>query len=149
MRDEKALMGKFMRGRVPLGRVLAAGTVAATLGIAVPVLLPVAPAVGAQASTFDGEIADFYRSRSGAPLWFAPTARDAAPQLVQLLATAQADRLNPRRYNVRGLASAVAAARSGDPAAIQRAEAMLSAAFVTYARDMKHDPGVGIVYVDP
>ena len=56
---------------------------------------------------FDGEIADFYRARGGAPLWFAPNAGDAAPQLIQLLATAQADQLNPRRYNVRGLQRAV------------------------------------------
>ena len=26
---------------------------------------------------------------------------------------------------------------------------MLSRAFVDYARDLKHDPGVGIIYVDP
>ena len=42
----------------------------------------------------------------------------------------------------------LAAARSGNPAAVQRAEAMLSAAFVAYAQDMRHDPGTGIVYVD-
>jgi murein L,D-transpeptidase YcbB/YkuD len=68
--------------------------------------------------------------------------------LLQLLATAQADHLNPRRYNVRGLARVVADARTGNPAAIQRAEAMLSSAFVAYASDMRHDPGVGIIYVD-
>ena len=32
--------------------------------------------------------------------------------------------------------------------AVQRAEAMLSGAFVAYAGDLRHDPGVGIVYVD-
>ena len=97
---------------------------------------------------FDGEIAQFYRSRGGAPLWFGHGSAGAAEQLIQLLASAQADHLNPRRYDVRGLASAAAAARSGDPAAVQRAEAMLSSAFVTYARDLRHDPGVGIIYVD-
>ena len=97
---------------------------------------------------FDGEIAQFYSSRSGAPLWFAPNAGPAADQLIQLLASAQADRLNPRRYDVRGLSRAVAETRGGDPAAVQRAEAKLSGAFVAYARDLRHDPGVGIVYVD-
>jgi murein L,D-transpeptidase YcbB/YkuD len=96
----------------------------------------------------DGEIADFYRSRGGAPLWFGPNAGPAAQQLLQLLASSQADHLNPRRYNVGGLNRAIAAARTGDPAAIQRAEAMLSTAFVAYAQDLKHDPGVGIIYVD-
>ena len=142
-------MGKIARGWAPLSRILATGTMFAAVAIALPAALPLAPAHGAAALALDGEIADFYRSRGGAPLWFGPTARDAAPQLIQLLATAQADRLNPKRYNVRALASAVAAARTGDPAAVQRGEAMLSAAFVTYARDMKHDPGVGIIYVDP
>ena len=81
-------------------------------------------------------------------MWFSPRSGDAAQELVQLLATAQADHLNPRRYNVKAVARAAEDARSGDPAAIQRAEALLSSAFVAYARDMKHDPG-GIIYVDP
>jgi len=100
------------------------------------------------AAPFDGEIADFYRSRGGAPLWFGPNSAGAADQLIQLLASAQADHLNPRRYDIRGISRAVADARSGNPAAVQRAEAMLSGAFVTYARDLRHDPGVGVVYVD-
>jgi murein L,D-transpeptidase YcbB/YkuD len=68
---------------------------------------------------------------------------------LQLLATSQADHLNPRRYNLRGIERAIADARAGSPGAVQRAEAMLSAAFVTYAQDLRHDPGVGIIYVDP
>jgi len=109
-----------------------------------------APAVAKtpKAAPFDGEIADFYRSRAGAPLWFGPNSAGASDQLIQLLASAQADHLNPRRYDIRSLSRAVADARSGNPAAVQRAEAMLSGAFVAYARDLRHDPGVGVVYVD-
>jgi murein L,D-transpeptidase YcbB/YkuD len=123
--------------------------------VALCVAAGAAPSVGpvqakpVAAVPFDGEIAQFYRSRGGAPLWFARTSGTAADQLVQLLASAQADNLNPRRYDVRGLSRAAAEARSGDPAAVQRAEAMFSAAFMTYARDLRHDPGVGIIYVDP
>src|SRR3954451_24477778 len=124
------------------------GTALCVLAAAVPVVTPV-QARGSAVAPFGGEIADFYRARGGAPLWFAPNAGPAAQQLLQLLASAQADNLNPRRYDVRGLARAAAAARSGDPAAVQRAEAMLSTAFVAYARDLRHDPGVGIIYVDP
>ncbi|MEO7635675.1 MAG: L,D-transpeptidase family protein, partial [Sphingomicrobium sp.] len=94
-------------------------------------------------------IAEFYRARGGAPLWFSPAARGAPQQLLQLLATAQADNLNPKRYNARGVARAIADASRGDPLSVQRAEAVLSAAFVAYARDLRHDPGVGVVYVDP
>src|SRR6266576_5427099 len=124
-------MGKFIRGALPLSRIFAAGGAVAALGIAAPLVLGPAPAAARTAAPapFDGEIADFYRARGGAPLWFAPNAGAAAQQLLQLLATAQADRLNPRRYNVRGLARAVADAQTGYPAAVQRAEAMLSSAF--------------------
>ena len=143
-------MGNFIRGTSPLNRIFGAGATVAVLAVAAPLALPGTPAEAKTVAPalLDGEIADFYRSRGGAPLWFAPTARDAAQQLIQLLATSQADHLNPKRYNVRGLANAVAAARTGNPAAIQRAEAMLSGALVAYAADQKHDPGVGIIYVD-
>lgn len=94
-------------------------------------------------------IGDFYRSRGGAPLWFAPRSGNAAQQLLQLLATARADNLNPNRYRVKALAKVVQAASRGDPVARQRAEGMLSQAFIAYARDLQHDPRVGIIYVDP
>jgi murein L,D-transpeptidase YcbB/YkuD len=127
--------------RVSLGVALAAVAVAA------PIAIHVQPAAAQGVS--DGGIADFYRARGGAPLWFSPSSAGAAQQLLQLLSTAQADNLNPRRYNVRGLSRAVQDAQSGNPLAVQRAEAMLSAAFVAYARDQKHDPNIGIIYVDP
>ena len=142
-------MGKYFHRGLPLNKVVAAGIAVGALTLAAPLPLPTAAqAATAAPASIEAEIADFYRSRAGAPLWFAPNAGAAAQQLVQLLATAQADHLNPRRYNVRGLERAVADARTGSPAAIQRAEVMLSAAFIAYAADMKHDPGVGIVYVD-
>ena len=96
-----------------------------------------------------GSIAAFYRSRGGAPLWFSPTSGASVQNLMLLLSTAQADGLNPNRYNVRGLTRVVRDASRGNPAAVQRAEVMLSEAFVTYARDQKRDPNVGIIYVDP
>ncbi|MEO6224790.1 MAG: hypothetical protein ABIO80_02915, partial [Sphingomicrobium sp.] len=83
------------------------------------------------------------------PRWFTPSSGTAAQQLIQLLATSQADGINPRRYNVRGLTRAVQDARTGNPAAIQRAEGMLNSALVAYARDLRHDPNVGVIYVDP
>jgi murein L,D-transpeptidase YcbB/YkuD len=124
----------------------------AVLCIAATAAVPLAAPVQAKSPAivpFDSEIAQFYRARGSAPLWFGRTSGAAADQLIQLLASAQADHLNPRNYDPRGLARAVAEARSGNPVAVQRAEAMLSAAFVAYARDQRHDPGVGIIYVDP
>ena len=106
-------------------------------------------AAGIGAADQSAAVASFYRSRGGAPLWFAPRSGAAAQQLVQLLSTASADNLDPRRYQPQRLARAVQAASSGNPAAVQQAEAMLSTAFVQYVRDLKHDPGMGIIYVDP
>jgi L,D-transpeptidase YcbB len=83
-----------------------------------------------------------------APSWFAPSSRNAAQKLVALLATAEADGLNPRRYDARRLGRLIGAASAGDPNARRQAEQALSAAFVAYVRDQKHDPNVGIIYVD-
>jgi len=142
-------MGKIRGGITPLGRIVAAAGLGGALALSAPLVVAPSPASAAAQTPFDSEIAEFYRSRGGAPLWFSPAAGNAAPQLIQLLATSQADHLNPRRYNVRALSRAVDDSRSGNPAAVQRAEAMLSAAFVQYAGDLRHDPGVGIIYVDP
>jgi murein L,D-transpeptidase YcbB/YkuD len=144
-------MNKFPRGGRPLNKWAALVMAVPAVGLGVPTAISLAPAqaAAAQPSPDDGAIAEFYRSRGGAPLWFAPGSGAAAQQLVQLLATSYADNLNPRRYNVRALERAVEEARTGNGLAVQRAEAMLSAAFVAYARDQKHDPNVGIIYVDP
>ena len=110
------------------------------------------PASAAAAAAVDsgaGGVASFYRARNGALLWLSPRSGNAAQQLIQLLGSAGADNLNPKRYQTRALARAVGAASGGNPAAVQQAETMLSQAFVTYVRDLKHDPRVGIVYVDP
>ncbi len=146
-REIRVDMGKFSRGRSPLKGLRGWALAALLVGVAAPAALTLTPTQASAQAVEGGEIADFYRARDGAPLWFAPRSGGAAQQLVQLLATAQADNLNPKRYNVRALQRAVQEANSGAPGAVQRAEAMLSAAFVAYARDQKHDPG-GIIYVD-
>jgi murein L,D-transpeptidase YcbB/YkuD len=137
-------MGKLLRGSRLLNGIV-------VLGLGAAAALPLAsamPAHAARPARIDGGVAAFYQSRGGAPLWFAPGSGAAAQQLVSLLATAQADHLNPRRYNVKAVARAIESARSGDPSAVRRADMVLSEAFVAYARDQRHDPG-GVIYVDP
>src|SRR5439155_15340899 len=146
LRVQGTVMTKMMLSRLIKPTMT---SVALCVAAAAAPLIGAAQAKPTAAVPFDGEIAQFYRARGGAPLWFARTSGTAADQFVQLLASAQADNLNPRRYDVRGLARAAAAARSGDPAAVQGAEAMFSAAFAAYARDLLHDPGVGAIYVEP
>jgi murein L,D-transpeptidase YcbB/YkuD len=123
---------------------VAAAAMAAPLALTAPT-----PTHAAAAPQIGGDVADFYRARGGALLWFGPRSGTAAQQLLQLLGSAQADNLDPRRYNARGLMRALQDGRSGIPGAAQRADMALSQAFVTYARDLKHDPRIGIIYVDP
>jgi len=136
-------MAKSVRGARPLSGFLVLGLAAAT---AVPLAGGAVPAHAARSHGPD--VSSFYRARDGAPLWLAPGAGAAATQLLSLLATADADHLNPKRYNVKSIGRAIADARRGDPSAVQRADRMLSEAFVAFAGDQKHDPG-GIIYVDP
>jgi len=137
-------------GGLPLKAVGIRGLAAAVLAVAVPVTFGAAPAnAAARAPAVDSEIAAFYRSRGGAPLWFAPNSGNAAPQLLMLLTTARNDGLNPSRYNVKGVARTIQAVRRGDPGAAQNGEMLLSQALVAYARDTRRDPGIGIIYVDP
>ena len=147
-------MGRQLLRRRPirtpnLPQVLTATALA--LGSLAPVAVALAPAPANAArhgSDQSAAIAEFYRSRAGAPLWFAPGSGDAARQLLMLISTAQVDRLNPNRYNVKGVSRAIQSAQRGDPGARPRAEMVLSQAFVAFARDVKRDPGVGIIYVD-
>ena len=135
----------------PVRRLRAARTSAAAIALAAA--LGLVAATPATAATTAGSgfaqgggdaVGDFYRSRGGAPLWLAPSAGNAAPLLLQILGSARADNLNPKRYPVRNLARALQAASTGNPAAVRGAEMMLSQAFVAYARDLRHDPQVGI-----
>jgi murein L,D-transpeptidase YcbB/YkuD len=141
----------------PVKRVRKAAAAAAAIALAAGALAVAGTPAHAQRgrataaanAQIGSSIAAFYRSRGGAPLWFSPTSGASVQQLLLQLSTAQADGLNPKRYNVGSLRRAVQAAARGNPAAIQRAEVMLSQAFINFAQDQKRDPNVGIIYVDP
>jgi len=133
--------------RTSLMVAAAAAFGAAVLGFAPTTTASIA--AGARPADQSAAVASFYRARGGAPLWFSQQSGSAAQQLVQLLASSSADNLDPRRYQPQRLARAVQSAQSGNRASVQQAEAMLSTAFVQYVRDLKHDPGIGVVYVDP
>jgi murein L,D-transpeptidase YcbB/YkuD len=123
-----------MRG-VALALVLAAAPLSSVHAAAQPIVL--------------GQTVDtFYRARSNAPLWLAPAAGDAAQQLITLLSTSSFDGLDPGRYPVASLQAAVQSASSGDKKAVRNADQQLSEAFAAYVRDLRHDPDIGILYVD-
>jgi murein L,D-transpeptidase YcbB/YkuD len=110
---------------------------------------PAAAAPSSKAAVTNGMgIGDFYNARRGAPLWFSPTSGNAAQALLDLLKDARIDGLSADRYGVEALDKAVAAARTGDRKAVQRADAMLSQAFALYVSDLRRQPDLGIIYVD-
>jgi len=127
-----------------------AGLAALAFAVATPVLMAVpTPAVAARGQDAGADVSAFYRARGYQPLWFSARSGAAAQQLTQLLLTARADNRDPNRYRAKAVASAVRAAASRNPEAVRRADMMLSQAFVDYVRDLKRDPNVGIIYVDP
>ena len=68
--------------------------------------------------------------------------------MMELLDSAAIDGFNPDRYRIKKVTKALRDARRGDPRSVNRAEQMLSQAFVSYARDLRNAPNIDIVYVD-
>ena len=124
-------------------RRIIAGVLLAALALGASPL-SAAPAVATGMS-----IGDFYSARKGAPLWFSPAAGDAPQALVDLLKSAQTDGLDPNSYGAAALEKAVDEASSGSRKAVGRADAMLSQAFTLYVSDLRQQPDLGIIYVDP
>jgi len=107
-----------------------------------------APGIAVQQPLGGQSLADFYRGRNNYPLWLSPAAGDAAEQLLNLLATANLDGLDPQRYRVDALRQAVEAARTGKRKRLEEADQQLSAAFVLYVDDLREAPDGQTTYVD-
>jgi murein L,D-transpeptidase YcbB/YkuD len=105
---------------------------------------PVAPAATRVAATplqpvrVSADIAAFYRQRGGRPLWVDRRGpRPEALRLAGAIARSADHGLDPARYGARDLAAALEAARSGDPAALARADLLLSRAYSAFVRDLR------------
>lgn len=139
----------------PASPRLVAGLAAALIALAAPAQAVAAPSnpVAAEldfSGKFKRDLKAFYTARGLRPLWIrngAPSA--AADRLIDLVASAELDGLDPDDYRPRKLAKAVEKARSGSPAALARAELLLSNALVRYVRDVRRPPeDSGMAYVD-
>ncbi|WP_240325634.1 L,D-transpeptidase family protein [Sphingomonas mesophila] len=112
----------------------------------------VAPATAATvAATPAGQSADeFYAAHGDRPIWFGPALNDpaAARALLDLLRTAEADGLDPRRYDIARIEAALAAAGSGSLAATAAADRLLSEAFVAFVRDLRRASSADMMWVD-
>lgn len=97
------------------------------------------PAVATAPVEVGEEIADFYRSRGFRPLW--GRGRALRPEATELLRSLPPD---PE------LSAAVAAAGTGDPDLLSRAELLLSSALVEQVRELRRPPLVeSMRYADP
>lgn len=98
----------------------------------------------------DREVRRFYESRGRAPMWIENgTIGPAADALLDLIATAEIDGLNPRNYDPRRLEEAVErAAADGSPKSLAKAELALSRAFAAYARDVARIRATDMIYAD-
>ncbi|HXG99017.1 MAG TPA: L,D-transpeptidase family protein [Sphingomicrobium sp.] len=82
-------------------------------------------------------IAQFYEARGGSAVWFAGGHPGAAHRLMTLLATSDLDGLDPRQFDLRALQKAVRRAEGGNSVDIERADRMLSLAFVRHATALR------------
>ena len=133
-----------------------------TAGAAAALLLAVAPVSAAEARAKPAKpaktvatkpltgdsVSDFYRARNDQPLWLTAEAGHAAQNLFLLLSNARIDGLDPASYRLDVIQQALQAASRGDRKAVAQADRLLSEAFVAYARDLRRDPGLGVIYVD-
>jgi murein L,D-transpeptidase YcbB/YkuD len=144
-------MRKARTGRSRPVRILYGAGTAAAIALAAAVPVASASAAGAEAypaARHSGqEVPDFYAARSGQPLWFGQAGRQA-DLLLEMLASAELDGLDPGRYRLPALSKAVRSAQSGNRRAVRRADVMLSQAFVDYVRDLRRPSNSGTLYVD-
>ena len=140
-------------GRWPVHVCQSLGAIAAGVTLAVAPVSAVQAAAPAKAAaakpTYGLSVDDFYRARNGAPLWLTPVAGNAAQRLLLTLGNARFDGLDPGKYPLDEVRKAMLDTSKGKPKAIERADRLLSDAFVAYVRDMRRDPGAGVIYVDP
>lgn len=100
-------------------------------------------------SAVGGKLKSFYKTRGYWPLWVhEDKIGPEADRLIALLESADLDGLDPEDYDPDKLRDIIAAAESGTPSALAKAEVALTKAFVDYVRDVRRPPSVKMVYLD-
>ncbi|MDE2487652.1 MAG: L,D-transpeptidase family protein [Alphaproteobacteria bacterium] len=112
---------------------------------------PFGEALRAQLAGADPALEAFYRARDYRPIWIQGWGvKRGAQTVVQAVADARADDLDPESYDASGLPEVLARAASGRSADLAAAEIALSAAASGYLSDLHAPkPGAQMIYVDP
>ena len=140
------MMTRLIKGSSAVRRAaLLAAAALSTVAVSAPAWA-VAPIMTAVSPS---EIPAFYAARAHRPLWLAD--KPAATALITMLRSALIDKIDTAALDLAPLDAALAAADGGDPAAVARADALLSDRFVRFARAIRVvDPtAMGFEVSDP
>jgi murein L,D-transpeptidase YcbB/YkuD len=91
------------------------------------------------------DISRFYTASKNSPIWFRSGQADAGPMLVNILRRAPIDGFARGPQLAADVEAALAKAQTGDPAAVQAAERVLTGAWIAYAQAI-HAPTPGMLY---
>ena len=91
------------------------------------------------------DISRFYTASKNAPIWFRAGQAEAGPMLVNILRRAPLDGFLRGTQLATDVEAALAKAQTGDPAAVQAAERVLSGAWIAYVQAI-HAPTPGMLY---
>jgi L,D-transpeptidase YcbB len=87
----------------------------------------------------------FYNASKNAPIWFRSGQAEAGPELVSILRRSQIEGFARGQELAVGVEAALAKAQTGDPAAVQEADRVLSRAWVAYVQAISA-PTPGMLY---
>jgi murein L,D-transpeptidase YcbB/YkuD len=135
-----------------ISRLLVGAAGAALLGLSVPISAatsPELPGAAIQVSPSAAQaVSDFYARRGGDPLWLRGGAdSSAARELIGVLARAQLDGFDSGPAIASQAQALIARAQTGDRSALNAADRLLSAAWVSYVQTLERPPQ-GMIFAD-
>ena len=90
-------------------------------------------------------VVQFYEVRKNPPIWFRAGQAEASPQLINILRRSSIEGFARGPQYAAEIEAALAKAQSGDAAAVQAAERLMSTAWVQYVQYL-HQPTPGMLY---
>jgi murein L,D-transpeptidase YcbB/YkuD len=118
----------------PVGRLVRPAGFAVMAAAALFAAVPAEPLFAASIAS------EAWAAEVAQPQWFASGDERAATRLIQLLETSALDGVDPRQFRIKELKRAVRAAQSGRLSAVDKANAMLDRALISYATALRRAP---------
>jgi murein L,D-transpeptidase YcbB/YkuD len=118
----------------PVGRLVRPAGFAVMAAVALFAAVPAEPLFAASIAS------QAWAAEVAQPQWFASGDERAATRLIQLLETPALDGVDPRQFRIKELKRAVRAAQSGRLSAVDKANAMLDRALISYATALRRAP---------